>query len=466
MAKRDSYKSKGDAPNELVVDYSGVILSTKLNLTDGSKVPSMQSKDELLNTSKSYVPWGANDDFPNHLRKEAESDTIILPGIRIASRFLYGGGLAYGKLVVNEGKRDWQYARDMEIEKWLRNSNVARQLMTIFHDIVFYANAFPMFTMSIDGKKIARISTQHSRAPWCRLSAVNTYGEHEHCFINPDRGTTSDNATNDGKKLKCAPQFGAVEWVREKISGGESFIVPIKAIDGGRQNYALPDWESARKMLWVKIGKDIARLNQAYLNNAMRPMWHVEVHPEFWKKRFGDELWDTLDAKQKIAKINEFHQDLHNKLSGVDNASTYISTPLSHVRGFEHQAFSLVKITYLENKTEKGKDGWYLTTSREAGQHKVVSLGLDSAIMGTIPGDAGMGAGSGSNNRVAFNQRVLMSNGDQTMYLNFMYMVAEINGWDPELEFIIEQGLITTLDAGAEASSPQPPANNKAGANG
>lgn len=464
MAQRK--KTTPDTDDTLVLEYGGVVIHTNISMaTDGYKQPVHRSAEELQNTSEDWVPWGLNDDFPQTLKKEAESDTVILPGIRLGARLLYGGGLSYGTIEIKDGKRDWKYQRRIEIEKWLRRSNFPRQLMTILYDLSFYADAFPMFTLSADKKTIARVSLQHTRAPWVRLGKVNTYGEHEKAFINTDFGLPGYNKEAT-KPIECAPSYGAVDWIKDKMKGGQSFILPIKQIDAGRQNYSIPDWNSAREMNWVQIGKDIAKLNKAYLNNAMRPMWHVEIHSDFWPARYGKETWTRLTPAQKKAKIDDFHKDLAAKLGGVENASTYMSTPLAHVKGFEHQAFSLVKITSLENKMEKGSDGWYLATSREAGQHKVVALGLDSAMMGTIPGDGGMGAGSGSNNRVAFNQRVLLSKGDQDMYLNFMYMVAEYNNWGEELEFVIDQGLITTLDAGAEASAPVAPSNNVKGVNG
>jgi len=451
---------------EVIAYNSGTILSIPKAMSDGSKQPSTQSADELQNSNKKWAPWGSNDDVPNLLKKDAEQNTIVLPGIRLASKLIYGGGLSIGKTVIDEkGKRDWQYVKDKGVDKWMRANNFAKQLFSILYDITFYGNAFPMFTLSLDGKTITRLSVNHSRALFTRLSPINQYGEHEMAFINADFGNSSK---KEGVtiELPAAPEFGAVQWIRNKVKPGKSFILPIKSIDAGRQNYSLPDWNSAREMKWLEIGKDIAALNKAYLANSMRPLWHIEVHPDFWPTRYGAEVWIKMSAELKKSHIDKFHSDLMSKLGGVDNAGSYISTPLAMLKGFPEKAYELVKITCLENKVDKGKDGWYLTTSREAGQHLVVSMGLDSAMMGTIPGDGSIGGGSGSNNRVAYNQRVLLSKPEQDMYLNFMYMVAEYNGWNEELEFVIEQGLITTLDQGGEATRAAAPADVPKNVNG
>lgn len=451
--------------NDFVAEYDGIIISARNALASAMSSkpqPNTQSQEERNNAIKKYVDWGTNNDFPVKLRKEAETDTILLPGIRLSAKLLYGGGLSYGKFSYQDGKRDWQYVEDKQVRKWLRDNNISRQLFMLLYDVCFYGSGYLMMTLSADGKQIARVSLKHSRASYVRLSPINRFGEHELAFINADYGTNSF-VEDKTVTVKVAPEFGAVDWIKQNLKGGDSFILPIKSIDAVRQNYPQVDWYSSVAMGWSEIGKDIAKLNKAYLKNAIRPMWHVEVHPDFWPTRYGAEKWASASEKEKVAFIKDFHSDLSDILQGVDKSGGYISTPLAYVKGLQHEAFSLVKITSLENKVEKGKDGWYLNTSRESGQHKVVSLGLDSAMMGTIPGDGGMGAGSGSNNRVAFNQRVLLSKAEQDMYLNFMYLVSEYNGWDDDLEFTIEQGLITTLDSGAEASAPAAPANNNGG---
>jgi hypothetical protein len=441
------------------------IITTSSALLDGTKVGGVvRSSSENVETVE-HAQWGDMDDMPNLLKADLESSTVVTSGMRVASKVVYGGGVVYGKITVDNGKRNWHYAYDAVIERWLRKNNFAKQLFTIFYDLSFTGNAFPLFTKSTDGKSIARVSTKHTRSMFTRLSKVNGYGEHAHAFVNPDFGTNYYNAENT-KKYKCAPEYGTAEWIKENIKPGESFIFPLKTVDSGRQNYSMPDWNSARTSNWISIGKSVAALNKAMMANSMRPLWHIEIHVDFWANMYGKDAWAAYAPAQKLEKIKEFQTNLANTLLGVDNAGAYIASHMPYEQGVPEKAFSLLKITPLENKLLQGKDGFYLTTSREVSQHAVVSLGLDSAMLGTMPGDGGMGAGSGSNNRVAFNQRVLLSKADQDMVLNFMYMIGDVNGWDEDYEWVIEQGLITTLDAGAEAQKTEPMANGEGGVNG
>lgn len=146
-------------------------------------------------------------------------------------------------------------------------------------------------------------------------------------------------------------------------------------------------------------------------------------------------------------QVNEWKKALF----GAENADAVIATAMKHVPGKNEETYSLVKITKLDNSTN-GKDGSYLNASREASQHKIIAMGMDPTLVGALPGDGGMGAGSGSNNRVAFNQRVLLSKADQDNVLQLMELIRDFNEWPETMEFAIDQGLITTLDAGAEAA--------------
>ncbi len=423
----------------------------------GPKATPSAIEEVDLNTK--FVKWGTDNTYPKQFQTDVESDTVILPGVRLNAKLLYGGGLVYGKIVPVDHDLDWQYSRDLVIERWLRANNIARQLFMLFYDLSLINIAYPLFTLSADGKSIARMSMQYTRAINTRLSPVNAYGEHTMAFTHPDMGT-SDFKNADAKQFKTAPSFNTVEWIRKNVKGGESFVVPIKGVDTGRQVYPMPDVESARKSKWVRISKTIAALNEAALLNGMRPMWHIEIHDSFWPNWVGAEVWASLEIDNKKAKIKEFNEAISKQLIGVENTGNYISSPMVSLPGVPDKILHLIKITPLENKMALGSDGWYLTTSREASQHKLSAMSLTPALTGMMPGDGGLGAGSGSNNRVELNQRVLMSVADQSMFLNWMYMVAEYNGWDEELEFVIKQGLVTTMDQGKETQTKLPAAVN------
>ncbi|HMT30417.1 MAG TPA: hypothetical protein PKD91_14175, partial [Bacteroidia bacterium] len=76
--------------------------------------------------------------------------------------------------------------------------------------------------------------------------------------------------------------------------------------------------------------------------------------------------------------------------------------------------------------------------------------GVDPAIIGMTPGK-GIGAGSGSDKRIAFNVYVSLCQADRDIILEPLNFIRDYNGWDPELEFRFKYPMITTLDKGKES---------------
>ena len=401
-----------------------------------------------------WVLNGANDAYPNELRTDAEGDTVISPGLRLNAKLLYGGGLVYGRFKkLDSGKLDYQYEYLPQIEGWLRNTNISRQLFTMFYDLSFGGTAYLLFTKSFDGR-IRSVRVEHTRYTHCRLNEVNSNGEHTKCYVSPDMGTSS----LDPQKVTeyaVAPNYDTVEWVK-KLAPGKSYVMAIKAVDTGRQVYVKPDWDSARASDWVAISKSIAALNKSALNNSMRPLWHIKIHQDFWPNYYGEAAWKAWNDTQKRDKVKAYCDVLANELMGAENTGKYVASPVISSKLAPEKLIDMLTFTPLENKVQLGQDGWYLTTSREASQHKLSAMSLTPALTGMMPGDGGMGAGSGSNNRVELNQRVLMAVAEQDMYINWIYHVAEINGWPTDLVWTIKQGLITTLDTGAETTTTAP----------
>ncbi len=61
-----------------------------------------------------------------------------------------------------------------------------------------------------------------------------------------------------------------------------------------------------------------------------------------------------------------------------------------------------------------------------------------------------MGAGSGSDARVAFNNFISTSTFEQDLILEVLHLVRDYNGWPENLEFRFKQPLIMTMDKGKQ----------------
>lgn len=401
--------------------------------------------------AQEHVLWGLTDLYPNEVIADAEKDTVITPGVRFKTDMHFGGGIGCGVIEVDaNGKEVFSYRRDQQFFDFKRKNRLHQEVYTGLYDLNYFGTAVVLMSLSNDYRQIVRYTHRLSRASNMRLGRRDAYGNFTRVFINPDFGTADYDATNT-KSYPVAPEYGAVEWIREKRP--KVFGVVVQLIDTGREYYPMADWHTARNSEWMKISSAIAVFKKYLMQNQFTIKYHIKVHPKFWENQFGAETWQGFDDKEKQQKASEWLGSLESFFKGEKAAGNSLMTMMeTFFTGNGQQVQELVKIEELGNKFTK--DGTYIEDSKEASEHKISALGLHPDIVGSSPGSR-IGSGSGSGNRVAFNQRVSMSRPVQDLILYPLEIVRDYNGWNPELEFRIRESLITTLDTGASATKPE-----------
>ncbi len=76
-------------------------------------------------------------------------------------------------------------------------------------------------------------------------------------------------------------------------------------------------------------------------------------------------------------------------------------------------------------------------------------------MSGIQPTGGKMGAGSGSDKRVGFQNSVNLSQAEQEIIFEPLYLVAKINGWPSNLKFAFSHEIATTLDKNPTGSQNQ-----------
>lgn len=399
-----------------------------------------------------HVPWGDNDDFPVLLTADAEKDTVITPGIRFKSEMHYGGGVTSGKIEIEKGKEIFTPTRHEDFIDFQRRNNIDHQLLLTFYDLNYQSFAAIQLVKSTDGKSIARYTLANTRAKHCRLSVRDKDGRSKWLYINADFGTEHYKKENT-RKLPIAPEYDAAAWF--KASKHEECVVIVKIPDSGRQYYPVPDWNTSRKSEWYEISQSIAKFKKYLMQNQMSLKYHVEIHPEYWPLAFGADAWNNMDEDTRKEKVQAYVTEFADFMTKPEAAGKAWLTTMGMADHNPEKAYSHIKITELGSKISK--DSAYIEDSLEASKHKMSSMGLHPELLGNTPSSQ-LGAGSGSGNRVAFNQRVGMSKPTQDLALWPLGIVRDYNGWDKEIIFRMRNSLITTLDKGAEATKPS--ANN------
>lgn len=410
-------------------------------------------------SDKKHANWGASDDLPVLLRDAAENDTVILPGIRFKSEMQYGGGIAYGtREIDDDGDEYFKTLSIPEIDNFLRESKVSQTLMQILMDLNFSAMAFPQICMNAasgSNRKIKRLICHTTRAMNCRVDVMDKQGNHRKVEVNMDMGRPQYNELNS-TFIDALPEYDEQELL--KSSTKQNFISILKVPDLGRMNHMVPDWNTARVSGWLEISKSIALFKKYLMDNQVSIKYHIEIDDQYWPARFGKEYWDGLDTAGKQSEIQQEVSAWSDFMRGAKGAG---NIQMTQMKWNEHTGVhrSYWKITEL--KGHISKDGIYVEDSREASEHKMSALGIHPDMIGNAPGSK-LGAGSGSGNRVAFNQRLSMAKFIQDLALSPLEIVADFNGWNtlPELngkriQWRIRNSLIETLDTGSAATKPE-----------
>jgi hypothetical protein len=410
-------------------------------------IVSGEAKNEDKSTSKDWIFSGTNDAFLKELRELAEKSTVIMPGIRFNAAMRYGGGVEYGEIKIQDGEKVFVPLVNDEIEKFLEQNKIHEQLMTSFLDLEGFAFSVAQYGMNVAGDKIVRMNHTFTRASWCRFGERDKQGNIKKVMVSPDYGT-SDFREDKMLKLDCLPEYiddlTVSEWKKAKK---KQFVSIQRIPDLGKSYYPNVDWYTSVTSGWYDIAQYIAEAKKFMFKNQFAIKYHIKIHPEYWRSIFGAEVWSRFTPEEKTAKKKEELDRIVGFAQGTENyGSTFFSELYSH-RSEEFQ--DLIKFEELKN--DFSASGEFMKESNESSDHMLSSLLIHPDIIGNAPGSS-LGSGSGSGNRVAYNQRVAQSLFNQQVALDALRIVSHFNGW--KVKWMMRNSLITTLDTGAAATKP------------
>ncbi|MFC6999589.1 hypothetical protein [Rufibacter roseus] len=383
--------------------------------------------------------WGEDNLFPQKVREEAEKNTIIPTALQRRAELWYGGGIVYGKVTEydDQGNGIFKRKKDPEIEEFFRKSNIPRYGFESFLDLSWFVNTFPEFVLSNDRSQIARLTSQE--ATFCRYSKADPKtGVFSHVYINAnwDQGESVDNVP---KVPVLDPYDDPVEQMRENTTDNK-FIYPISIPSPDKCAYQLASWNSVRRSGWLEVAQAIPEFKKALFKNQLTIKYIVSVHSAYWSWKYKD--WEEKSDAQRTQIITAELDEFDEIMSGNEGAGkSILATTITLDSG---ETISAYKVEAVDDKLQSGI---YVEDSQEASSHILTAIGLAPVLMGITPGKS-MGAGSGSDARVHFNNFISSSKFQQDLVLEPLYTVRDYNGWDPNIEFRILNPLIMTLDKG------------------
>ncbi len=406
----------------------------------------------LINSILNVAPWGEWNLFPQEVIEAANFSTIIPAVLEWKAKAMYSSGLVYGT-VVNDpttGEESLKPMFDPYIDAWLKRTNYKRQILQLAMDYYWFYNTFPSLVLSKDRSEIAAVFAY--KADMCRLQRQNIDNNNsiDNCYINAN-WSVGGGLLNSLTVPMFDTTYDPVASLQSR-KDSDIYMFPCQYPTPGRIYYSLAPWDSLRSSGWAEVAKGIPEFKKSLLQNQLTIKYHIEVSISWWKWKYPS--WDTFSQADRLKKMEEELKKFNDILTGSTNAGRSI---MSTFQFDQHsmKEYAGWRITAIDDKL---KDGMYVEDSQEASSHHYSALGVDPTLLGNSPGK-GMGAGSGSDKRVAFNIYVNNCKADQDIILEPFNFAADYNGWTkkyPNFQFWFRNYYISTLEEGQQMQMAQP----------
>lgn len=396
-------------------------------------------------TQKSFenselIPWGVDNIFPQRILKEIRKSTIIAPTLKKQAEIAYDQ-IVYGLEESTDGSEPkFKRAYDPQVEAFFNRSQIHRYAIESLRNFYHFYFATPRLIFTKDRSQVYSISCY--KTAHFRFARPDDFGYISKGYICADWESYYHPTSEYVRPVPLIDIYQTPEFYREEQKDFE-YIYPLAYPTEDEIHYPLVDWNTARESGWLEVAQSIPKFKKALMKNQVALKNLIQIPSWWWEWKHPG--FDKMDEKKRKDLVNLEADKFEKFFKGEDNAGnsmlvTYISDPKYQK---EYQGW---KVEAVDNKI---KDGIYIEDSNEAASHLLFALGMDPAIIGIQPGSK-MGAGSGSDKRVAFNIYVDTVKAHQDLILEPLSWIAAYNGWPP-YKFKFKNALQTN-----ETTAPAP----------
>jgi len=387
------------------------------NIATANKIKN--PKTGALTTTGEVEPWydGTNL-FPNKIKEIIEKTPLINSILHFLSNSIVSGGLAYGSIEYDAtGQTIYRRNRIPEVEAFLKKSNVARYLREISYEYYAYGNAFAQIVKGAQGK-VESLSAVDS--VFCRFAKADERGNFKEVYMTAERVPTW---TRNSQYMTVIDALNPYFDVPTQLADAKAsnLMYPLQGISTGNTTYQFARWHSLIFGKWIDISVKAGLYIDSLLQREATVKYLIYVSEDYFSRRFGD-LWANQEQREKLK--NDVKTEFENALSGAANAGKSVFIPFFY-NTISGAAQDTIRIDSIEDKIDPAK---YLEPTDRSTQQILAAFGVDPTLFGANF-IKGMGAGSGSDKRIAAELMTLQSKPDQDLILEPLNHIAEVNGW-------------------------------------
>jgi hypothetical protein len=396
-----------------------------------------------------WASWGTDNLFPQDVVADMCACGTGKRALMKRIETMYGNGVLTYKKTYTAGKENLNPQTFSAWTEFCRVNNIHKYLMGVYTSYEWFYNPITEIILSKDRSQIVRIDSQD--AAFCRWQKRDLVtGKIKNCYISMAWPYPSQ------QYLDTVPVLDEDDPVGDLQSRTDSYkyIIRINFPTPNKTYYMEAYWEAARAAGWVNISASVAQFKQALFKNQITIKYHIQIQDDYWEKKFGESDWAKKTQEKKAEAQKKTFDDITNYLQGVANAGRSIQSTYFYDAATGKESPG-IKINVIDDKI---KDGQYLPDSQQANSEILFAIGIDPTLIGAVnPGDKS-NTGSGSDKRES--QLLLNASMKAHREINFapLRVVRDYNalkpgsGWDPDMEFGIQDIIFTTLDVNPTGS--------------
>jgi hypothetical protein len=401
------------------VDQHAIVSFISADVIGGSKPVNSEQA-----SGNPWYPFGANNLLPQELMALIYDNPMLPELLEKKASFVVGKGIRPYMEVASGADIIPQIVDDTRFKMFHKVQHLDDVLGQLAHNLDSLGNA-SLEVILTKGKKAGELNVLDFTEVRCeKMSQQATIDNFYICGDWRNPRWVPENQS-EGTVFKV-PAFDFKDPTAQAKS-----IIHLRRYTLGNKYYGLPSWYGTRN--WVRLQNQVPLWHLSGMKNGYNVRWHIQI-PESYFDRWPDQA-------EKESKKTEITESLGKWLAGVENVG----------KAF-HSYFQV-------NEQGNAMDGWkieplkfdlhdeaFTVLHEQCFQAVTSGSGINPSIAG-IMGPGKMGAGSGSEMRLAYQVHVaLNTTSDRRALLKAMEGIEKVEGWPSDWKYAFIDHDLSTLD--------------------
>lgn len=407
-----------------------------------------------------FVTWGEDNKLPQQLAELIFRDPVTASNIEFKTLVTYGDGIKPVLRRVENNQVVHDPILEGEVYEFFENHDFfISYLLEQLTDLVTFYKCFPIIRLTRD-YKVSHI--EHAEASFCRLAPIDKDRGHSPYILYSSLWGNSEQTKDDIEAIEYLNPKAPLQDLKVRIgldpdedgkrrtgSSREQFFKYAVGIDmpsPGKIYYPKPYWYSIFDSGWFEIATLIPAFKKAILKNATTVKFIIVIDKQYFANLFLSE--GIRDVKKQVERQAEEIKKIKDFLSGAENSGkAWITEGIrTYSQNGATDLISFIKFIPIENQF---KGGEYLEDSEETSNMNSYAHGVHPSIRGAAPGKNK--SINGTEARELFIIQNALMKPLRDLLLRPFRIAKAVNGWPKELDFVVPNIVLTTLDSGQGA---------------